>query len=86
MSNETDEIMMLRVSNSLAQASAVRVVGGLPDDMEVAALVAGLAAVVSAHEEPEPVAPQTSQWQNRSRRLGVANVRTGDSWRWSLHR
>lgn len=69
-----------------AAGAAVQVVGGLPNDIEVAALVAGLAAVASGSEEAvtEPVAP--SQWHNRARRLGTQPAERGaDLWRWSAH-
>lgn len=67
-------------------SAAVQVVGGLPNDIEVAALVAGLAAVASGTEEvlEEPLAP--SQWQNRARRLNAQPLARGsDQWRWSDH-
>ncbi|WP_036965288.1 acyl-CoA carboxylase epsilon subunit [Promicromonospora kroppenstedtii] len=73
----------------------VRVVRGEPDDVEVAALVAGLAAVAAAGTEPEDAAP-LEEWTNRSRVLrgngaataknfgGRAGRHNADSWRWSL--
>lgn len=72
----------------------VRVVRGAPDDAEVAALVAGLAAVAAA-VEPEDAAP-IDEWTNKSRvqrGTGAATAqnfggRSGrhnaDAWRWSL--
>lgn len=72
----------------------VRVVRGAPDDVEVAALVAGLAAVTSA-VEPEDAAP-IDEWTNRSRGLrgtaaataktfgGRSGRHNADAWRWSL--
>ncbi|MBE1877146.1 acyl-CoA carboxylase epsilon subunit [Myceligenerans pegani] len=72
----------------------VRVVRGRPDDVEVAALVAGLAAVTAA-VEPEDAAP-IDEWTNRSRVLrgnGAATAKNfggrsgrhnADAWRWSL--
>ncbi|MGW2092757.1 acyl-CoA carboxylase epsilon subunit [Promicromonospora sukumoe] len=76
-------------------SSEVRVVRGEPDDVEVAALVAGLAAVAAADSEPEDAAP-LDEWTNRSRALrgngaatannfgGRAGRHNADSWRWSL--
>jgi hypothetical protein len=76
-------------------SSQVRVVRGEPDDVEVAALVAGLAAVAAAGSEPEDAAP-LDEWTNRSRALrgngaatannfgGRAGRHNADSWRWSL--
>lgn len=76
-------------------SSEVRVVRGEPDDVEVAALVAGLAAVAAAGSEPEDAAP-LEEWTNRSRALrgsgaataknfgGRAGRHNADSWRWSL--
>ena len=75
-------------------SAQVRVVRGEPDDVEVAALVAGLAFVTAA-DEPDDVAP-IDEWTNRSRVLrgnGAATAqkfggRSGrhhvDAWRWSL--
>ncbi|PFG42537.1 acyl-CoA carboxylase epsilon subunit-like protein [Isoptericola jiangsuensis] len=73
----------------------VRVVRGAPDDVEVAALVAGLAAVSARDDLPDDVAP-VEEWTNRARNLrgnGAATARSFggrsgrhnmDSWRWSL--
>lgn len=71
---------------------AVRVVRGNPDDLEVAALVAGLAAnasVVSARvalaDLDENGSAARRRWRGATGRL--ANPLTGrspDAWRWSL--
>ncbi|WP_402464350.1 acyl-CoA carboxylase epsilon subunit [Isoptericola aurantiacus] len=73
----------------------VRVVRGAPDDLEVAALVAGLAAVGTQEDLPDDVAP-VDEWTNRARALrgsGAATARSFggragrhnvDAWRWSL--
>ncbi|MFI6427341.1 acyl-CoA carboxylase epsilon subunit [Promicromonospora sp. NPDC050880] len=73
----------------------VRVVRGQLDDVEVAALVAGLAAVAAAGPEPEDAAP-LDEWTNRARVLrgngaataknfgGRAGRHNADAWRWSL--
>ncbi|MGN8246612.1 acyl-CoA carboxylase epsilon subunit [Cellulomonas soli] len=63
----------------------VQVVRGVPDDVELAALVAGL--VAAAAEAPDHDAPaRTSAWSDRGRRLrGEALPAPGqDAWRWSL--
>lgn len=71
---------------AFVQALAVQVVGGHPDDVEVAALVAGLAAVAGGNEEPPEPEPEPAQWADRARRLGtVPTTRSPDQWRWSLH-
>jgi hypothetical protein len=74
----------------------VRVVRGEPDDVEVAALVAGLAAVAASGAEPDDVAP-VNEWTNRTRTMrgtgaavtaksfgGRAGRHNADAWRWSL--
>ncbi|WP_435735422.1 acyl-CoA carboxylase epsilon subunit [Cellulosimicrobium sp. PMB13] len=76
---------------------SVRVVRGTPDDVEVAALVAGLAAAAAASELPDDVAP-VAEWTNRARGLrgtgagataksfgGRSGRHNADAWRWSLH-
>ncbi|WP_277209093.1 acyl-CoA carboxylase epsilon subunit [Isoptericola croceus] len=73
-----------------------RVVRGEPDDVEVAALVAGLAAASSSGDEPDDVAP-VDEWTNHTRTLrgngagataksfgGRAGRHNADAWRWSL--
>jgi hypothetical protein len=63
----------------------VRVVRGNPDDVEVAALVAGLFAVAS-QTGPDDVA-RPSGWTDRGRRLqGPTGQHHGPgAWRWSMH-
>lgn len=72
----------------------VQVVKGSPDDLEVAALVAGLAAAVAAAHEPDDVTP-VEEWTNRIRTMrgnrgtaksfgGRAGRHNADAWRWSL--
>jgi hypothetical protein len=73
----------------------VRVVRGEPDDVEVAALVAGLAAVAAAGPAPVDAAP-LDEWINHARSLrgnGAATAKNfggrsgrhnADAWRWSL--
>lgn len=73
---------------ALAAASRVKVVSGVPDDAEVAALVAGLAAVAgNTPSEPETSA-DCQQWTNRRRPIARMDVveHGEDQWRWSLRR
>lgn len=75
---------------------AVRIVRGEPDELEVAALVAGLAAVAAASGLPDDEAP-LAEWTNRARSVrgngagatasnfgGRAGRHNADAWRWSL--
>ncbi len=74
----------------------VRIVRGEPDELEVAALVAGLAAVAASSGLPDDVAP-LEEWTNRARSLpgngsgvtarsfgGREGRHNADAWRWSL--
>jgi hypothetical protein len=74
----------------------VRVVKGAPDELEVAALVAGLAGLSAVGHEPDDVAP-VEEWINRVRVVrgtgggataksfgGRAGRHNADAWRWSL--
>lgn len=75
------------VAAALAAAARVHIVTGSPDDLEVAALVAGLAAVVGAHEPDESTreTPRTDQWTNRARSLRAGSFAPdSDQWVWSL--
>jgi hypothetical protein len=72
--------------SDLGSTPQVRVVRGAPDDVELAALVAGLLASTSGPlPDPDPAAP--GGWADRSRLLrGSEPVRRSPgSWRWSLH-
>lgn len=62
----------------------VRVVRGAPDDVELAALVAGLVAAASEAGTPETT--PRSAWTDRARVLrgSVAPGAAPDAWRWSL--
>ncbi len=73
----------------------LRVVRGEPDELEVAALVAGLAAAAAA-TLPDDYAP-VAEWTNRARGLrgtgdgataksfgGRSGRHNADAWRWSL--
>ena len=71
-------------------AAGMRVVRGTPDDAELAALVAGMAAYAQAADAAadEPGSP-TSAWMDRARTLRGHNVmgplgRGPNSWRHSL--
>jgi hypothetical protein len=65
-------------------AAHVQVVRGAPDEMELAALVAGLVATAGQGEEPAAVA---AEWTSRRRTLPQrpAPAPGPDAWRWSLH-
>jgi hypothetical protein len=64
----------------------VQVVRGTPDDVELAALVAGLLAAGSDEQHPVDATPVTSAWSDRRRcvRGGRADRPGPDAWRWSL--
>ncbi len=69
----------------------VRVVRGAPDEIELAALVAGLAAGTSASAAVRAVADLDEsatdarrRWREAVHRLGGPLPRGGDSWRWSM--
>jgi hypothetical protein len=66
--------------------ASVRVVRGEPDDLELAALVAGLVAASAQVDYPdEPVA--RSVWNDRSRSMRGPSDQASpgpDAWRWSL--
>lgn len=69
----------------------VQVVRGTPDDVELAALVAGLVAAASGHEpvgdDTEAVARAArARWTAPGQLRGATGpVRGPDAWRWSLH-
>ncbi len=64
------------------QAAAVQIVRGQPDDIELAALVAGLAASTVVEES---LPTHEEAWSDRSRLLRDAARPVGpDAWRWSL--
>ncbi|GAA4421698.1 hypothetical protein GCM10023169_14840 [Georgenia halophila] len=69
---------------------AVRVVHGRPDEIELAALVAGIVAARGRSDElggvPDDDAPGIrSRWTDHRRRLGQPATPGAGSWRWSLH-
>lgn len=71
----------------------VRVVRGAPDDVELAALVAGLAAgAQSAQDDAAPLAPEPTpsaharrRWRDSAHRLSDRLSPGPDAWRWSTH-
>ncbi|EYR63429.1 hypothetical protein N866_00795 [Actinotalea ferrariae CF5-4] len=72
----------------------VRVVRGAPDDVELAALVAGLAAGArtaqdddAAHPatEPAPAVHARRRWRDAADRLSDRLSPGPDAWRWSTH-
>lgn len=61
----------------------VRVVRGEPDEVELAALVAGIfAAVAGAPDEGAAVAGP-APWSDHARRLGAGPAPGPGAWRWS---
>jgi hypothetical protein len=64
----------------------VQVVRGAPDDLELAALVAGLAAASARSDERDEPAT-SSVWHDRARAMRGDPTRATpgpDAWRWSL--
>jgi len=69
----------------MSQDAHVQVVRGTPDDVELAALVAGLLATAAAADPGDAPTP-TAAWSDRSRRLaGSSSAPGATTWRWSLH-
>lgn len=62
----------------------VHVVRGTPDDVELAALVAGLIATSGTHHEPEPTTAAPWTERRRTVRRGGPPRPGPDAWRWSL--
>jgi len=72
--------------NAADRPTQVHVVRGEPDDVELAALVAGLVAAGSGAPDDAPAA-SPSAWNDRSRALrspGRSLAPGTDAWRWSL--
>ncbi len=67
----------------MTELPPVRIVRGTPDDDEVAALIAGLAAAQQPDAEPTAPAPR-SAWRRGTTRAGESFGRTPDCWRWSV--
>ncbi|MFS0698888.1 acyl-CoA carboxylase epsilon subunit [Cellulomonas sp. 179-A 4D5 NHS] len=72
------------VPSTPAPRPHVRVVRGAPDDVELAALVAGL--VAAASEADTTATSPRSAWTDRARVLrgSVTPGAAPDAWRWSL--
>lgn len=70
------------------EGTQMQVVRGTPDDVELAALVAGLMAAASAQHVESAVDAVAAPWADRRRTMrGVRDdaLRPGpDAWRWSL--
>ncbi|SFK52881.1 acyl-CoA carboxylase epsilon subunit [Cellulomonas sp. KH9] len=68
----------------------VQVVRGTPDDVELAALVAGLVAASAHHAAPASdtdgaARSARARWTAPRPRAGALPGRGPDAWRWSLH-
>jgi len=68
-------------------AAQLRVVRGVPDDIELAALVAGIVAAraAAADDDGAAAARVPTPWSDHGRRLGRRPVAGPGAWRWSLH-
>ena len=78
----------MSVDGFYSAAASMRVVRGAPDEAELAALVAGVAALAAGADDEEEVGAPTSAWMDRSRsmrgqRVGVLG-RGSNAWRHSL--
>lgn len=72
------------VEDVLRAAAQMRVVRGAPDDVEVAALVASLAAVASRQTDTVAEPARRSEWERRLRADPATRRAGADGWRWSL--
>jgi hypothetical protein len=75
----------------LMTSPAVRVVHGRPDELELAALVAGIVAARGRVDELGGLADDAaeavrSRWTDHGRAVGAPPAPGAGSWRWSLHR
>jgi len=66
-------------------AAELHVVRGEPDDVELAALVAGIVAARAAGEDDTSAGQAPTPWCDHGRRLGHRHVPGAAAWRWSLH-
>lgn len=68
--------------------AGLRIVRGTPDDQEIAALIAGMVAMVAESGDAEDASSPTAAWMDRSRTMNgrrVGVLGRGDSaWRHSL--
>ncbi|MPV48835.1 acyl-CoA carboxylase subunit epsilon [Pseudactinotalea sp. HY160] len=69
----------------MGPGDVVRVVRGTPDDVELAALVAGLVAANAAAIDDPDDGSRSSVWADPRRRWGVPAKPSRASWRWSTH-
>lgn len=73
------------IEEVLQAAAQMRVVRGAPDDVEVAALVASLAAVASRGTTAAPEDPPVrSEWSRPLRAATPSPRSASGGWRWSL--
>lgn len=63
----------------------VRVVRGQPDDVELAALFAGIVAARSVNHEEVDDGTKSSVWRDPAHRLGRPAQPGHAAWRWSSH-
>lgn len=78
-----------RVEDPFAAAARLKVVRGTPNEAELAALVAGVAAFAAADDPGDEPGSPTSAWMDRSRTMRGARSngplsRSAASWRHSL--
>jgi hypothetical protein len=76
-------------SEALGAAAGMRIVRGTPDDSELAALMAGMAAVTAAGDDAAEPGSPLSAWMDRTRtmrgrRLMLPLGRGDTAWRHSL--
>ncbi|MEJ5866232.1 acyl-CoA carboxylase epsilon subunit [Pseudokineococcus sp. 5B2Z-1] len=83
MSSAPDGAVEGAVEAAGSGAPVLRVVRGAPDDVELAALVAVVAARLGGAHAPDPAeAPAGSRWDDPADRLGVL-LPSPDAWRTS---
>ena len=89
MSNDAVETQGGTIRESELAEVQVQVVRGAPDDLELAALVAGLVAAAGDAQDDGPAASHDA-WTDRARAMRTRSapgtpLRPGlDAWRWSL--
>jgi hypothetical protein len=71
---------------TLDAGELVRVVRGMPDEVELAALVAGILAAASSLAVSEPETATPPPWTDHARRLGAQQLPGPSTWRWSARR
>ena len=89
MSNDAVETQGGTIRESELAEVQVQVVRGAPDDLELAALVAGLVAAAGDAQDDAPAASHDA-WTDRARAMrprsapGTPLAPGPDAWRWSL--